>query len=134
MTRLWELGNCIDNIIPIDFQKYVDNIVIIKRIAVSGTEQTGYFGTNECGNAVVKGYNKSTTNTFPDYVTFRFINNDGELSAPINLYIQYADNAFADLSVSNADYIYEIIDELQKWDNPLSAANIKILQGGFNIC
>ncbi len=133
MTRAWDMHRC--TIKPANLLPFVDKVIQVKQIYVSGTKETGYVGTNEIINATVKKYEESQNKTWPDYVELEYTRADGTLHtshSPTNIFIQYGDNAFANLATTGALYINEIIDKLKKWDNTeLSLENIKILGSGF---
>ena len=131
MSRAWCLKRC--TIQPANIQPFVGKEIKVKQIYVSGTKETGYIGTNEIVNAVVKKYEVSTQG--PDYVEVEYTDCEGVshiMHTPANLFIQYADNAFACLTTTGVSYINEIIDELKKWENSeLSNRNLSILEQGF---
>lgn len=129
MKSEWSFKSC--KIKSVNFQPFVNKVIQVKQIYISGSKETGYIGTNEIINATVKKYQESE-----DYVELDYMRSDGtqhSCYSPTNIFIQYDDNAFANLSTTGALYINEIIDELKKWNNTkLSLENIKILESGFN--
>ena len=58
MSRVWSLKRCM--IQPANLEPFVGKEIKVKQIYVSGTKETGYIGTNEIVNAVVKKYEVST--------------------------------------------------------------------------
>jgi hypothetical protein len=132
MSQVWSLKRC--PIQPANIKGFVGKEIKVKQINVTGTEETGYIGINEIVNATVKKYEVSSS-SWPDYVELEYTNNEGVshvMHTPVDLFIQYADNAFASLSTTGVSYINEIIDELKIWENTeLSNMNLRVLEQGF---
>ena len=61
MTRAWDMHRC--TIKPANLLPFVDKLIQVKQIYVSGTKETGYVGTNEIINATVKKYEESQKKT-----------------------------------------------------------------------
>lgn len=132
MSRHWSFKKC--TIKPANFQPFIGKEIKVKQINVTGTEEIGYIGINEVVNATVKKY-ELFNSSLSDYVEIEYTDKEGgthNIYSPVDLFIQYADNAFASLTTTSVLYINEIVDELKKWENTeLSNMNLKVLEQGF---
>ncbi len=54
-----------------------------------------------------------------------------QISMPIDVLIQVGPKSYADLTMTNAEFIINIINILQHWDSDLARTNIAILTQGF---